>query len=275
MEANNDFSGCDLGLSNIPSNLTVIFEKIQKEQNSLSTRVLDLEREMSCLKESVSKNRKIRDQLEEEFTGILRETYFITREIKSSVRCDSLVSGSDSDSISVLETLVSNIEDSKIKREISEVIKDHLIESSKELESDWERIADAVMDQEKDQDSNETDAGGNKEEMSQKLLELKDKEELDDGGKMASDLQKLLSDKARLEQDCDGLKKIIEEREEILSNHEIDYKVEERRLKAQKCKLERAVASVGDVEYRSLEEWGEASCTLILFKASQKHLKFN
>ena len=150
MEANNDFSGCDLGLSNIPSNLTVIFEKIQKEQNSLSTRVLDLEREMSCLKESVSKNRKIRDQLEEEFTGILRETYFITREIKSSVRCDSLVSGSDSDSISVLETLVSNIEDSKIKREISEVIKDHLIESGKELESDWERIADAVMDQEKD-----------------------------------------------------------------------------------------------------------------------------
>ena len=250
MEANNDFSGCDLGLSNIPSNLTVIFEKIQKEQNSLSTRVLDLEREMSCLKESVSKNRKIRDQLEEEFTGILRETYFITREIKSSVRCDSLVSGSDSDSISVLETLVSNIEDSKIKREISEVIKDHLIESSKELESDWERIADAVMDQEKDQDSNETDAGGNKEEMSQKLLELKDKEELDDGGKMASDLQKLLSDKARLEQDCDGLKKIIEEREEILSNHEIDYKVEERRLKAQKYKLERAVASVGDGEYR-------------------------
>ena len=250
MEANNDFSGCDLGLSNIPSNLTVIFEKIQKEQNSLSTRVLDLEREMSCLKESVSKNRKIRDQLEEEFTGILRETYFITREIKSSVRCDSLVSGSDSDSISVLETLVSNIEDFKIKREISEVIKDHLIESSKELESDWERIADAVMDQEKDQDSNETDAGGNKEEMSQKLLELKDKEELDDGGKMASDLQKLLSDKARLEQDCDGLKKIIEEREEILSNHEIDYKVEERRLKAQKYKLERAVASVGDGEYR-------------------------
>ena len=250
MEANNDFSGCDLGLSNIPSNLTVIFEKIQKEQNSLSTRVLDLEREMSCLKESVSKNRKIRDQLEEEFTGILRETYFITREIKSSVRCDSLVSGSDSDSISVLETLVSNIEDSKIKREISEVIKDHLIESSKELESDWERIADAVMDQEKDQDSNETDAGGNKEEMSQKLLELKDKEELDDGGKMASDLQKLFSDKARLEQDCDGLKKIIEEREEILSNHEIDYKVEERRLKAQKYKLERAVASVGDGEYR-------------------------
>ena len=80
MEANNDFSGCDLGLSNIPSNLTVIFEKIQKEQNSLSTRVLDLEREMSCLKESVSKNRKIRDQLEEEFTNILRETYFITRE---------------------------------------------------------------------------------------------------------------------------------------------------------------------------------------------------
>ena len=250
MEANNDVSGCDLGLSNIPSNLTVIFEKIQKEQNSLSTRVLDLEREVSCLKESFSKNRKIRDQLEEEFTGILRETYFITREIKSSVRCDSLVSGSDSDSISVLETLVSNIEDSKIKREISEVIKDHLIESSKELESDWERIADAVMDQEKDQDSNETDAGGNKEEMSQKLLELKDKEELDDGGKMASDLQKLLSDKARLEQDCDGLKKIIEEREEILSNHEIDYKVEERRLKAQKYKLERAVASVGDGEYR-------------------------
>ena len=250
MEANNDFSGCDLGLSNIPSNLTVIFEKIQKEQNSLSTRVLDLEREMSCLKESVSKNRKIRDQLEEEFTGILRETYFITREIKSSVRCDSLVSGSDSDSISVLETLVSNIEDFKIKREISEVIKDHLIESGKELESDWERIADAVMDQEKDQDSNETDAGGNKEEMFQKLLELKDKEELDDGGKMASDLQKLLSDKARLEQDCDGLKKIIEEREEILSNHEIDYKVEERRLKAQKYKLERAVASVGDGEYR-------------------------
>ena len=250
MEANNDVSGCDLGLSNIPSNLTVIFEKIQKEQNSLSTRVLDLEREVSCLKESLSKNRKIRDQLEEEFTGILRETYFITREIKSSVRCDSLVSGSDSDSISVLETLVSNIEDSKIKREISEVIKDHLIESSKELESDWERIADAVMDQEKDQDSNETDAGGNKEEMSQKLLELKDKEELDDGGKMASDLQKLLSDKARLEQDCDGLKKIIEEREEILSNHEIDYKVEERRLKAQKYKLERAVASVGDGEYR-------------------------
>ena len=250
MEANNDFSGCDLGLSNIPSNLTVIFEKIQKEQNSLSTRVLDLEREMSCLKESVSKNRKIRDQLEEEFTGILRETYFITREIKSSVRCDSLVSGSDSDSISVLETLVSNIEDSKIKREISEVIKDHLIESSKELESDWERIADAVMDQEKDQDSNETDAGGNKEEMFQKLLELKDKEELEDARKMASDLQKLLSDKARLEQDCDGLKKIIEEREEILSNHEIDYKVEERRLKAQKYKLERAVASVGDGEYR-------------------------
>ena len=250
MEANNDFSGCDLGLSNIPSNLTVIFEKIQKEQNSLSTRVLDLEREMSCLKESVSKNRKIRDQLEEEFTNILRETYFITREIKSSARCDSLNSNSDFNNKSVLETLVSNIEDSKIKREISEVIKDHLIESGKELESDWERIADAVMDQEKDQDSNETDAGGNKEEMSQKLLELKEKEELEDGRKMASDLQKLLSDKARLEQDCDGLKKIIEEREEILSNHEIDFKVEERRLKAQKCKLERAVASVGDGEYR-------------------------
>ena len=82
------------------------------------------------------------------------------------------------------------------------------------------------------------------------IEETNKKEKLDDGGKMASDLQKLLSDKARLEQDCDGLKKIIEEREEILSNHEIDYKVEERRLKAQKYKLERAVASVGDGEYR-------------------------
>ena len=247
-------NNCESGPENIPSNLSVLLEKIQKEQNSLSARVNELEREKTCLEEVIARNRKISDCQEEKLTSLDKRIFIVSRDIKSrKAKYDSLAGGDDTENRSVLESLVSRIEDSKIKTEISEATNVYLTESSSDLHDNWERIADAVceLEREKDQGTNLCDERRSKEEIFLKLSEFKDKEgEVgllhDDNNSRDIELKRLVSEKEKLEKYCDSTEKISKERRDILIRLETDMKVDEGRLQTQKDRLLSQLESVGE-----------------------------
>ena len=239
---------------NIPSNLSVLLEKIQKEQNSLSARVQELEREKTGLEEIITRNRKISDRHEEKLTSLAKRIFIVTRDIKSrKAKYDSLAGSDDTENRSVLESLVSRIEDSIIKTEISEATKVYLTNSSSDLHANWERIADVVCELEREKDQGPRDERRSKEEIFLKLSELKDKEgEVDllhdHNNSRDLELQQLVSEKEKLERHCDSTEKISKERRDIFIRLETEIKVDEGRLQTQKDRILSILESVGDGE---------------------------
>ena len=93
-----NINNCENSTENIPSNLSVLLEKIQKEQNSLSARVQELEREKTGLEEVITRNRKISDRHEEKLTSLAKRIFIVTQDIKSrKTKYDSLAGGDDTD----------------------------------------------------------------------------------------------------------------------------------------------------------------------------------
>ena len=251
-----NINNCENSPENIPSNLSVLLEKIQKEQNSLSARVNELEREKTGLEEVITRNRKISDRHEEKLTSLAKRIFIVTQDIKSrKAKYDSLAGGDDTENRSVLESLVSRIEDSNIKTEISEATKVYLTESSSDLHANWERIADDVceLEREKEQGPTLCDETRSKEEIFLKLSELKDKEgevELlhDHNNSRELELQQLVSEKEKLEKHCDSTEQISKERRDLFSRLETEIKLDEGRLQTQKERILSILESVGDGE---------------------------
>ena len=253
-----DSNICDKENGNIPSNLSVLLEKIQREQDSLSARVYELERDKSSLEESVASKRKISDRHEERLTSLLKRIFLVERDIKSrKSKYDSLVGVDNNENQSVLGSLVSRIEDSKTKIEMSEATKTFLAELSSDLDADWKRIADFVSESEfeleTEKGANLCEMRENKEELFLKLSEFRDREgqvELlhDYNTKRDIELQQLTSEKEKLKQLCEGAEKVNKERSEILSKLVTDIKADEERLLTQKEKLKNMLDSVGDGE---------------------------
>ena len=246
---------CESETRNITSNLSLMLEKIHEEQTSLSARVCTLEREKTNLEEKIATNRKISNRREEKLTSLEKRILLVTRDIKSrKAKFDSLA-GDDTESKSVLESLVSRIDESNIKAEISNVTKTFLSELSSDLGADWERIADAIceLEQEKDQESHLSDEGRNKEVMSLQLSDLRDKEGPikllhDYNNGIDIKLQQLNSEHEKLKNHCDDTEKVNKERRGILTRHEMDNKVDEGRLQTLKERLQSMLDSVGDGE---------------------------
>ena len=246
---------CESEPRHITSNLSVMLEKIHEEQNSLSARVHTLDMEKTNLEEKIATNRKFSNRREEKLTSLEKRIFLVTRDIKSrKAKFDSLA-GDDTESKSVLESLVSRIEQSYIKAEISEVTKTYLTELISDLGADWESIADAScqLEQERDQLSHLSDETRNKEVMSLKLSELKDKEGPikllhDYNNRIDIKLQQLTSDNEKVKNHCDDTEKVNKERRGILTRYQMDNKVDGGRLQTQKERLQSMLDSVGDGE---------------------------
>ncbi len=244
---------CENEPRNITSNLSVMLEKIHREQNSLSARVHELEQEKTRLEENIARNRKSSDRHEEKLTSLEKRIFIVSRDIKSRKAKLNYLAGDETENKSVLGSLVSRIEESYIKTEISQVTKIYLRELSSDLSAGWESIAICKLEREKNLESDLSDERRNKEEMSLKLSELRDKEGPikllhDYNNGRDNELQQVTSESEKVKQHCDGTEKVNKERRGILTRHDMDSKVDDGRFQTQKEKLVSMLASAGDGE---------------------------
>merc|ERR1712048_987018 len=187
-------------------------------------------------------------KLEKELNTIQKEIMYVENDIKLLTEdYNKMVEGNDS----VLNSVISQTADIKIKIESNLLTKKYLEEAGDQLVKGWEcyrRAVDSALDDFSADGIKAKQLKLRKKELEDKIEVLLENEGSIEEIELATNLSQLEVDKLEeekvvLENECRKLQDVVRERKAILSRREIENRMQENRLEAQKRRLLKLLAS--------------------------------
>jgi len=230
-----------------PINLSELLEKIRQEQDLLTEKVNHLDEIKRGLESQFEANKKIVRKLQEELNTIQKEILYVENDIKFLTSdYQKLVESNES----VLSRVICQTEDIKIRNESNLSTMKYLNEAADQLGSSWDSYKSSV-----DSAFHFSSEGlrsktlkSQKKDVADKIEYLLENEGSIDEIEVATNAiklehKKLMEDKIVLDTECKKIQDVIKERRAILTRNEIENKMTENRLQAQKKRLLKLLAS--------------------------------
>ena len=241
---------------NVSTNLGDMLERLSEEQDQLSARVEEKEGEKSSWERKVRLKRMLLEKVEMELNKIKKEGMIVEDELRMKVNQQKMLVGDlelveQSAPVFGIKQKTEKLEEMKRKVEKLDASKRYFDEEKKEIDRNWNEFRVEVMKVENNSGMGKDllDVRRTAKVLQDRLQEMTEsKGTLDslevDTGTLTLEVNQLFEDKWQVEEECQMYQQVIRERKGIISRMEIEARMGENRLLAQKRRLTNMLESL-------------------------------